>query len=161
MHVVECDADVALVRVLTSLSRRRVVCVVGRSQVLKKLIRKYTDSIGMIDQDPHTVHSRKYIERFREVEYPERFRLKVLHHNRSNNRLIVLCPRLEEWIIAASGESNIHLNRYNLSHNPEQLHAIINIKTDQFQRLVKELMQSSQRVQALRDLLRERTRRSH
>ena len=162
MHIVECDADVTLVSTLASISRRRIFHAGGKSQVLRKLIRKYTDSIGMVDQDPNSVQPRKFIQTFTEINYPhlDRNKLKILHHNQRNNRLIVLCPRLEEWIIAASREANINLSRYNLPNNPNQLHAIINIKLNQFQRLVKDLMQRrGNRVRALRDLLRERTRR--
>ena len=160
MHIVECDADVTLVSTLASISRRRVVHAHGKSQVLRKLVRKYTDSVGMVDQDPNSAQPRKYVQRFTEIEHFARYKLKILQHNRRNNRLIVLCPKLEDWIIAASREANMHLNRYNLPNNPEKLHEIINIKTDGFQRLVKDLMQSSNpRVGALRDLLRERTRR--
>lgn len=162
MYIVECDPDVILVSTLASISRRRVVHAGGKAQVLRKLIRKYRDSIGMIDQDPHSIQPRKFLQRFEEINNhnSERNKLKILHHNSRNNRLIVLCPRLEEWIIETSREANIRLNRYNLPNNPEKLHAIINIKTERFQRLVEDMMQSSSnRVRALRDLLRERTRR--
>ena len=155
MHVVECNPDVILVSTLASISTRSVVHAGGKSQVLRKLIRKYRNSIGMIDQDPNSIQPRNFLQRFNEVENLERDKLKTLCHNQRNNRLIVLCPRLEEWIIGASREANIHLSRYNLPSNPEQLHAIINVTKERFQRLVEDLMQSnSHRVRALRSLLR-------
>jgi len=155
MFVVECTPEVTLVTTLTSVSRRRVDHVSGRSRVLRKLIRNYENSIGMVDEDPNRASSRD-MQRFREVEFSERDGIRIFHHNQRNNRLIVLCPRLEEWIIEASRQANIDLNRYNLPNDPIELHERINIRIEGFQQLIEELMQRSNRVIALRFRLRER-----
>jgi hypothetical protein len=154
MFVVECKSDEALVTSLASVSRRRVDHVYGRSRVLRKLVRNYENSVEVVDEDPDRAHSHD-IQRFREIDYLERDRLRILHHNQRNNRLLVLCPRLEEWIIEASREANIDLRRYNLPNDPDELHEIINIRIERFQRLLKELMRRSRRVRALRNRLRE------
>lgn len=153
MHVVECDPDVLLVSALASLSSRRIVHAGGKSQVLKKLIRKYTDSVGMIDQDPYSPQPRNFLQRFRQVHYLRGDKIKILHHNRRNNRLIILCPRLEEWIVEAAREANIRLSTYNLPNNPVQLHAIINLRINRFQQLVEDLRHRSNRVRALQTFL--------
>jgi len=150
MHVAECDPDVTLVSSLTSIPKRRVVHASGKHQVLRKLTLKLRDSTGMIDQDPLSIQPRKFLQKFTEIEHSERDKLKILHYTQRNNRLIVLCPRLEEWIIEAAREAHISLPRYNLPNNPRQLHKIINFRINRFQQLIEDLSQSSTRVQALR-----------
>lgn len=155
MFVVECTPDVTLVTTLTSVSKRRVDHVHGRSRVLRRLVRNYENSIGMVDEDPNRAHSHDW-QKFREIEFSERDRLRILYQNRRNNRLIVLCPRLEDWIIEASREVNMDLNRYNLPNEPDELHEIVNLRIEEFQQLIEELMQRSNRIRALRIRLRER-----
>jgi hypothetical protein len=152
MFVVECTPEVTLVTSLTSVSRRKVDHVGGRSRVVRKLVRNYKNSTGIVDEDPNRVHSH-YMQRFGEIEFLRRERFRILHHNRRNNRLIVICPRLEDWIIEASREANIDLNRFNLPNDPLEMHEIINIRIERFQRLVEELKVRSNRVKALRNYL--------
>jgi hypothetical protein len=154
MFVAECKTEVVLIRSLASVSRRRVEHVAGKSRVIRKLMRNYENSLGMVDEDPNRTQPPD-MQRFREIESSERDRFRILHHTSRNNRLIVLCPRLEEWIIEAAREANIDMNRYNLPNDPLELHEIINIRTEKFHRLIEELNQRSNRVRALRTRLRE------
>lgn len=156
MFVVECRTEVTLVTCLTSVSKKRVTHASGRSRVIRQLLKNYENSVGMVDEDPNATHSHD-MQRFSEIEFSKRDAIRILCHNQRNNCLIVLCPRLEEWIIEASREANIDLNRYNLPNDPEGLHEIINIKIDKFQQLVEKLMKKSNRVRALRNHLRSKT----
>lgn len=158
MIVVECKPDAILISSLASISRRRIEHAGNKSRVLRKLMRNYENSIGMVDQDPNRVQPPD-MQRFREMEFLERDKLKILYYNRRNNRLVILCPRLEEWIVEASREADIDLNSYNLPNDPIELHEIINIRVDRFQQLVEDLMRRSNRVRALRACLRRRRRR--
>lgn len=157
MFVIECKPDATLIRILASVSKRRIDHAGNKSRVLRKLMRNYRNSIGMIDQDPYSSQPPD-LQKFHEIEFLEKEKIKILQHNRRNNRLIVLCPRLEEWVIEASREGNVDLNRYNLSDTPEELHDIINIRLDKFQQLVQDLMHGSNRVRVLRTHLRRRSR---
>lgn len=156
MHVVECDPDVVLVSSLASIPKRRVMHVGGKHQVLRRLIIKDRDSIGLIDQDPLSVQPLKFLQRFREIEYSEMDKLKILHYTLRNNRLIVLCPRLEEWIIEAANRARVDLSRYNLPGNPSQLHEIVNFRLNRFKQLIETLMQRSGRVRNLQTHLTRR-----
>ena len=152
MFVVECNADVALVETLTSPSRRNIKHAGCKSMVIRKLMRTHENSIGIIDQDPYSIQP-KDIERFNEIEYSEKNQLRILYHSQRNNNLIILCPRLEEWIIDATREVGLDLNRYNLPNNPSEFHAIINLKINRFTQLVEDLKQRSDRLRTLHDHL--------
>ena len=153
MHIVECDPDVILVSSLASIPKRRVQHSNGKHAVLRKLTKKRNDSIGMIDQDPLSVQPTAYLQKFNVLEHSRVNKLITLHYAKRNNRLIILCPRLEEWIIGASREANISLKKYNLSSHPSRLHAIINFRLNRFQELVEDLEQKSNRVRALKTKL--------
>jgi len=154
MHVVECNPDVVLVSSLASIPERDVMHAGGKHQVLRRLTEKDTNSIGMIDQDPLSIQPIG-LRRFKEVEHSEQYKLKILRYTRRNNTLIVLCPRLEEWIIEASARANIDLYRYKLPNNGSELHRIINFRLDIFRQLMGELLRRSDRVKTLQARLTE------
>lgn len=120
-------------------------------------MRNYEGSIGMIDQDPYSSQPPD-LQRFTEIQFLEREQVRILRHNRRNNLLVILCPRLEEWIIEASKEANVELNSYSLPNDPYELHDIINVSLDKFQQLVEDLMRRSNRIRTLRDYLGRRRR---
>jgi len=72
-----------------------------------------------------------------------------MHQKSRNNTLIILCPRLEEWILEAAREANVDLQKYNLPNDPAKLHQQINIQIDKFQRLIERLKTKSNRLKKL------------
>ena len=154
MFVVECETEVVLVGILASISAKRIEHPAGKSRVISQLMRSYEDAVGVIDEDPNSTQPPD-IKRFKEIEFPERHKIKMLHHNQRNNRLAILCPKFEEWIIGAAREANVNMNQYNLPNDPDELHGIVNIKATRLHELIEELNQTSPRVKALRAFLRE------
>jgi len=152
MFLVECKPDAILMRNLVSIPSK-VEHAGNKPLVLRKLMRNYENSIGMIDEDPRSIQPPD-IRRFREIDFSEENKFRILHHSQRNNRLVVLCPRLEEWIIEASKEAKIDLARYNLPSDPDELHEKVNIRIERFQRLVRKLIERSNRVKALQARLR-------
>jgi hypothetical protein len=91
MIYVECETEEAITSFLHPKNRTLHVC--GKSRVLKRL-GKQEHSIGVIDEDssrPQPPLLRRYVK---EEEYEE-LGIKILSNHKAN-RLIVLCPRLEE-----------------------------------------------------------------
>jgi len=142
VYLVECEADKALVKILTSASKRDVIHGGDKGGVLKSLLNWYESSTGMIDEDPGRAQPR-ILQKFREERLLADYGLKILHHTAKNNHLIVICPRLEEWILGAAREADIDPERYNLPNDPVRLHAQINIQIDKFEKLVKGLVKST------------------
>lgn len=153
MFIVECKPDAALIKLLIS-TPRKVKHAGNKPLVLRKLMRNYENSTGIVDEDPHSIQPPD-MRRFKEIEFSEENKFKILHYNQRNNRLLVLCPRLEKWIIEASKEANIDLRKHKLSDDPDELHEIINIRIERFQRLIRELKKKSNRVKTLQAHLKE------
>jgi len=158
MLLVECKPDRTLAISLSSISLKKVEHAGNKAGVLKKLTENYENSIGIIDEDPSSTQPPD-LRKFTEIEYLESKDIRILHHERLNNRLLILCPRLEEWIVKAAREAQIGLRDYHLPDNPVALHETINISIDRFEELLRELVQRSSRVKELQRLLRTSARR--
>ena len=111
-----------------------------------------TNSVGLIDEDPFSVQPR-YIKKLEILENSQKFGIRVLFDKTRSNYIIVLSPRLEEWIIKASGEAKIDLEKYNLPGDGNKLHKVINSNLTKFESLLGELIDKSDRLLALRDYL--------
>ena len=151
VFVVECKPDRKLVKSL--IPRRRIVHAGNKSGVLRRLTRNYENSIGLIDQDPAS-HQPPDLGKFREIRSDTSNKLRVLYFDRKRNFIVILCPKLENWIIEASHEANINISEYKLPDDPDELHRIINLNLDKFEKLVSKLKQISNRVRTLQNYLR-------
>lgn len=152
MIFVECKPDYSLIRKLTKVPKK-IEHSSGKSAVLNKLVRRnnfpnYENSFGIIDEDPRSYQPR-IIRKFEEKENNTRCGIKILHYRLLNNYVLVLCPRLEEWIIDAARECGIIMADYSLPNEPEALHQIINLDIDNFELLVDALTEKSTKVQEL------------
>ena len=153
MFVVECNPDFVLVSSLISISKKKIEHASGKARVIRKLMRNFENSIGMVDEDPHST-TPSALKKFREIEFLDRYKIKILYHSQRRNRLVVLCPKLEEWIVEAGKEANVNLNNYNLPSDPIELHKIINIRTKEFHKLIEDLSKTSPRIKALHACLK-------
>ena len=57
-----------------------------------------------------------------------------------NNKLIIVKPKLEDWIIGAANSKGINLEDYELSNDPDELHKLINFRISKFQELLHKLI---------------------
>jgi len=152
MVYVECKADFTLVESITEIPKKEIIHEGGKSEVCKKLEKK-KNCKGLVDEDPWSVQP-PYVKKLGMKEDLSSYDLKILHDNSNKNALIVLCPRLEEWELKAAKEVNVDMKQYDLPKEPSKLHAIININLDKFERLIESLKQRSNRLKALKKLLR-------
>ena len=152
MIYIECKPDLVLVRSLTNITRRGITHEFkGKGEICNRL-RKQTNCKGLLDEDPASPQPRYVKEAKLENDLPE-YGLKVLHDSSNNNYIIVLCPRLEEWVLKAAQEAGTKVSKYNLPNNAAKLHQEINISLDKFESLLEDLKNSSSRLKNLKGLL--------
>jgi len=151
MIYVECKPDFALVRSLTNITRRGIIHTKGKGEICNQL-RKRSGCKGLVDEDPLSIQPPYMREARLENNLPQHD-LKLLHDDTNNNYLIVLCPRLEEWVLKAAQEDSKDVTRYNLPNNGIKLHQQININLDRFEDLLEDLKGSSSRLKTLKRLL--------
>ncbi len=94
-----------------------------------------------------------YVENMKVITDLPRYELRVLHDQPKDNYLIVLCPRLEDWVLKTAQEANIDVEIYGLPHDAEKLRRVINSNLDKFERLVRDLKDCS-KMKTLTNLLK-------
>lgn len=150
MIFVECKPDKVLVRIL-GIPTHEIIHAGNKSSVCKKLERS-NGSKGLVDEDPDSGQP-TYIRRLEIIDMRSDF--KILYDPRRDNYLIILCPRLEEWILKAAREAKVEVKKYNLPNNGDYLHRIINLKIDKFERLVLDLRSKSRMLKDLESILKQ------
>lgn len=153
MIYVECKPDAALVQALTQLPHREIVNELkGKYEVLKR-ISNGSNAKGLVDEDPAANQPAYFARMEVQRDLPQRG-LKILEDVGKGNRVVLLCPKLEDWIIMAAQDAEVDLEdrRYNLPNNPTRLHRVINIDLRKFERLVQDLT-GTPRLRCLRRLL--------
>jgi hypothetical protein len=66
--------------------------------------------------------------------------IKVLTDNKRKNKLVVICPRLEEWVLNVAKKSGINVSAYSLSKIPRELHRKLGSNADKLKPLIKDLL---------------------
>lgn len=146
MIFVECKPDETLVRVL--LPRRQVIHARSKPRVVSQVSRR-KNCIGLIDEDPGAVQP-GYLETL--TYTANQYAFRVLEDPNKRNKIVVLRPRLEEWVLQASRLARIRVEDYGLPADPSGLREVINHRLPNLARLVKDLQQSASMI-ALRKAL--------
>lgn len=153
MIYTECKPDSSLVRIL-GIPKNQIIHQQGKPEVCKQL-EKRTNWKGMIDEDPFSVQP-TYLQKLEETGNSSNYGFRVLKDAAKNNGLIILCPRLEEWILKAAEDAGIDIKKYNLPNDEEKLHEEINTDLRKFERLVNDLKGNSRMIKALERALMQR-----
>lgn len=152
MIYVECYPDITLVKSLTNITKRGIIHEFkGKGEICNRL-RNNANSKGLIDEDPSSSQPRYLIEATPEGDFAE-YNLKLLHHSSTDNRLIVLCPTLEEWILKSAIQANLDVRKYGLPNDTVKLHGLINLNIGKFEKLIEDLKDKSNRLKTLKRLL--------
>jgi len=133
--VLECNPDEALMKAL-GYTRKMITHQPNKGQVINYL-EKNPAAIGIVDEDPGSANPTYFALFKKDIE--TKFNLDRLSISSKGTRLIVIRPRLEEWIIKCAAESKIDIQKHSLPTTGHQLHKIINTRLPQFQMLLKEM----------------------
>ena len=146
MLYVECYPETTLAKML-GIPRKKITHASGKGDVCKKLS-KNRNSKGLIDEDPYSTQP-NYLKRLELLA--EENDVKLLIDNKNRNQTVVICPKLEDWIITATKEVGTDLRDFGLPNDPYELHKIIHLRLDKFERLLKALIGKSRRLNTLKN----------
>lgn len=126
----ECYADESLLRSLGFTARD----LSGghshsRSKVSSKLS-KSTNSVGLVDEDPMSPRDSYLTDLFSRVPLYEDANLFAFGDLRKNNKLVVLRPNLESWVIRIARDQKVSLREYMLADTEDSLHDMLAPKTN-------------------------------
>ncbi len=149
---VECKPDETLAFAL-GLSIRDVEHALNRPGVCGQLSRR-SRVTGMVDEDPDSA-PHPYMRNL--VEHSWQHSTRVLEDTLRNNRLVVISPRLEEWLVQSAKSANLKMTDFGFENdNGLHLHGEINHRLDNVRRLVEALLEAkSLRILRLQSLIKQ------
>lgn len=137
MIFVECKPDETLVKAL--LPRRQVIHARSKARVVFQVSRS-RNCIGLIDADPGAVQP-GYLETL--TDTTDQYTFRVLEDTNKGNKIVVLRPRLEEWILRAAQMARVNVEDYGLPKDISQLREVINHRLPNLERLMNDLRGSA------------------
>ncbi len=160
MLYVGCKPDERLVRTLTGLPRKQIEHdLKGRFGVCKRLSGA-TDAQAMLDEDPgaeRPAYRQKLQSSAREVGSSG---LIKLSHKSRRNRIVLVRPKLEEWILEAARQAGVDPGAHGFPNDSNRLHGQVNANLDKFENLIYALIEvCSQNLLELKCLLTRQPRR--
>lgn len=152
MIVVECNADEKLVRSLSV--RGKVRHERGKGEVLKHL-KRIGAGIGVIDEDPESHQPRELQYYALRESGDELAGLRRLSHQKEpTKKVIVIRPRLEDWLYRRAYESNLNPQKYGLPADAAALHSIPRYhEKPGFEKFLDDLRQCDSEVKKLEEWL--------
>ncbi|MFZ6010524.1 MAG: hypothetical protein ACOYXT_09265 [Bacteroidota bacterium] len=141
MIILECYADEHLVRALGATSKG-IKHAFSKGEVCN-LLRKSVDTVGIIDEDPGAGKP-EYERRLLNNRILENDKIIVCEDRKLRNRLILIRPKLENFVIKLAEENKIEVSDFNLSPDPGKLHDELAFKRNlqklnSFEKLIAEL----------------------
>ena len=94
--------------------------------------------MAMVDEDPGATQP-TYLARLPLGSETTEFGLKLYRDSSRNNRIVVLCPKLEDWLLRAAADSGLSMSTYRLPDRANTLHGVINLDERKIQRLLSDL----------------------
>jgi hypothetical protein len=149
---VECKPDETLAFAL-GIPRRDVEHSLNRPGVCAQLARR-NGAIGMVDEDPDTA-PQPYMKTLAEETWEHSIR--VLRDPQRNNRLVVISPRLEEWLVQSAKSAGLKMTDFGFeSDSGLHLHREINQRLDNLKRLIEALLAAKNpRILRLQSLIKQ------
>jgi hypothetical protein len=142
---VECNPDAVLAE---TLGFKEPIHAKGNAKVTRYVCEN-EGVVGLQDEEPNSIPPRM-LARFTEVRREHDMRLMEWE----GHRIVVLYPRLEEWILKTAERAQIDPEemRFNLPRDPGRLKNVINKRLDNLRRLT-EALADTERMRALREWL--------
>ncbi len=129
MIYLECFADEALVKSFGATSKM-IKHAFSKGEVCN-MLDKTTGAIGIVDEDPQSGKP-SYEKEMRNHKIHEDAKVIICEHRGSGNKLILIRPRLEEFIIRISKEHRVDMESYKLSSDPDKLHDELSFRKNQY-----------------------------
>jgi len=149
---VECKPDRLLIRILAGVGKKEIRHSGNKFEVMKQLD-KHSMALGIIDEDPGK-NQPTQLQKAEDISTDEIRATDLILLRYRDSLVLVLRPRLEEWILKTAREININPKDFTLPNDPEQLHSIINYNLDKFGRFLikmKHYERKSRRIETLKN----------
>ena len=149
MLLLECKPDEIVAKRLGR-TRRECIHHNDKGRVCNRL-KRTVGSTGMIDEDPGSAQP-PYLATLSEVS--DECDVRVLQDARRNHRIVIIRPRLEEWLIKTTAQAGLRMADFGLSDRGNELHREINSRLPKLEELLAALLDArSPRLLHLQSLI--------
>lgn len=94
----------------------------GKDKLINRL-RELPGAVGVADEDPASNQHPDLKASYRQTESAEGLRLLV-RQGSGGQRLVLVCPKLEDWLIQRANTVGVKPEDYGLPSDPDRLHSI-------------------------------------
>lgn len=136
MIYLECNPDELLCKKL-GIPKKRTKHHNDKGRIIRYLIRQ-KGHVGLVDEDPGAGLPNA-ISNFNEHGSTKHGIKQMVDEN--HNILVIICPRLEGWLIAVCKQNKVDLSKFNLANTEERLHNEMNSKLRDFDKLLTYLLE--------------------
>jgi len=146
--LIECNADDIVLRNIGVL-KKQLFHFGGKDKLINRL-RNLPGAVGVVDEDPASIQHPDLKASYRQTDSAEGLHL-LTRQGSGGQRLVMICPKLEDWLIARAKSSGIQLKDYGLPSDPDHLHSIPRYEQKQnFLRFLTELKDRDRGMHLLR-----------
>jgi hypothetical protein len=138
MIFVECNPDFKLVQELAKFPRKDIVHEAKGKGSICSLLSKRINCTALLDDDSGSPQP-PYLSTLHSYRDIQEHNIIILQDNSRNNFVVLLLPKLEDWIIRAARLSDLDMKSYGLPNTANELHREINHKLDKFGLLLTDL----------------------
>lgn len=137
--ILECKPDEEFIRAL-GFSRKQIIHQPNKGAVIN-FLRKNPGlvCVGIMDEDPGTTQP-KHLNEFVINHKLSEHNFSVFESKRTNHIIIMIRPRLEDWILNVAKISEVIPGEFSLPNDPRQLHKVINLQLIKFSEMVLEIL---------------------
>jgi len=151
--LVECSADEVVLRNL-GVWKRLLFHFGGKDKLITRL-RDMPGAVGMVDEDPASTQHPDLKTSYRRT-YSAGGLYLLTRQGSGGQRLVVICPKLEDWLIERAKSSGIRPEDYGLPNDPDRLHSIPRYEQKEgFRRFLVELIERDKGMHLLHRWIRE------
>ncbi|MFH1716205.1 MAG: hypothetical protein ABIF19_02545 [Planctomycetota bacterium] len=119
--LVECSADEVVLRSM-GVPKKQLFHFGGKDKLITRL-RDMPGAVGMVDEDPASTQHRDLKASYRKADSAEGLHL-LTRQGSGGQRLVIVCPKLEDWLMERAKSSGIRPEDYGLPSDPDRLHSI-------------------------------------
>jgi len=147
IFLVEDDAHRSLLRFF-GMPRKNILAMGSKGNVIKKL-KDHPGATGIVDEDPGYDPPHEFAN-YRLTERSEGVQLQLRTRQGGGQRLIVVCPEVEDWLLQRARVSEVDPRQYHLRSTAKELRELPDYeKKESFQQFLSALTDRSDKGMSL------------
>lgn len=148
MPYYECENDKLFLEAL-KIKLERKEHARGKGNICKKL-KEGNYLVGLVDEDPG-INPPSYYNKLKKINTVHN--INIYEDSKHNNKIVELCPDLENWLINLFRNHRIDFQQNDLPENAEKFKILSKTQNKKVKELIETLLERSSELQKLKQYL--------